>query len=214
MKRKAGSGRKRITTLAQDRALKYRSKRNRSATAVELQCEVKHKNGKDQVSVETVRRRLREAGLYGRIARRKPLLTAKHIEKRLEWAKKYEKWTATDWEKVVFSDESGFPLFAKFSRAFVRRGPGEAFLPQCIKPTVKHGGGKVMVWGCFSILGPGVIKRVEGKMTKEVYHGILTHHYVPHIRKLTKDHPQPQGHWMLQQDNDPKHTKPRSTRHT
>ena len=105
----------------------------------------------------------------------------------------------------MFSDESGFPLFAKFSRAFVRRGPGEAFLPQCIKPTVKHGGGKVMVWGCFSILGPGVIKRVEGKMTKEVYHGILTHHYVPHIRKLTKDHPQPQGHWMLQQDNDPKH---------
>ena len=99
MKRKAGSGPKRITTLAQDRALKYRSKRNRSATAVELQCEVKHKNGKDQVSVETVRRRLREAGLYGRIARRKPLLTAKHIEKRLEWAKKYKDWTPEDWEK-------------------------------------------------------------------------------------------------------------------
>ncbi|MGH0177175.1 UNVERIFIED_CONTAM: hypothetical protein FKN15_074213 [Acipenser sinensis] len=32
----------------------------------------------------------------------------------------------------------------------VRWRPGEAYKPQCLAPTVKCGGGSVMIWGCFS----------------------------------------------------------------
>lgn len=36
-------------------------------------------------------------------------------------------------------------------RLYVRRQTGETMLPHCIKPTVKHGGGNIQIWGCFAI---------------------------------------------------------------
>ena len=38
----------------------------------------------------------------------------------------------------------------------VWRAPKEEFQPACTVPTVKHGGGNVKVWGCFTWNGVGV----------------------------------------------------------
>ena len=103
-----------------------------------------------KVSVSTVRRSLNDSGLYGRVARRKPLLNDKHRRKRLDFAKRYQSWTSEDWKKVIFSDESRFQLFYSNGRTYVRRRKGEEFNENCVVSTVKHGGGSVMVWGCFS----------------------------------------------------------------
>ena len=46
-------------------------------------------------------------------------------------------------------------------------------------PTVKHGGGSVMVWGCFSHAGVGQLKIIEGIMKNEQYHSILQRHAIP-----------------------------------
>ncbi|GFX27653.1 transposable element Tc1 transposase [Trichonephila clavipes] len=48
---------------------------------------------------------------------------------------------------IIWSDESTFTLFQITGRVYVGRTPKEAFAPECIVPTVEHGGGSLMVWG-------------------------------------------------------------------
>ena len=43
-----------------------------------------------------------------------------------------------------------FEIFGSNRRVFVRRGVGERMISACVFPTVKHGGGGIMVWGCFA----------------------------------------------------------------
>ena len=50
-------------------------------------------------------------GLVSRRAAKKPLLYCKNIRDRLILCKRYRDWTAEDWGKVIFSDESPFRLF-------------------------------------------------------------------------------------------------------
>uniref|UniRef100_A0A3B1KFI9 Tc1-like transposase DDE domain-containing protein n=1 Tax=Astyanax mexicanus TaxID=7994 RepID=A0A3B1KFI9_ASTMX len=67
---------------------------------------------------------------------------------------------------------------------------------------IKHGGGSVMVWGCFAVLGPGQLDVIDGTMNSAVYQTILEKESIrPSVRDLKL-----RCTWVLQQDNDPKHT--------
>ena len=57
-----------------------------------------------------------------------------------------------------------------------------------------------MVWGAFSLLGLGPIKRVNGIMDQYQYRRILQDTMKPYADRVM-----PTG-WIFQQDNDPKHT--------
>lgn len=202
MERQRGSGRPRKLTYVESRLLVLRSKRNRKHTAVDLHRELQEEG--IRVCVRTVRGVLIGAGLYGRVSAKKPLLTAWHRKKRLEWALKYRHWDADDWSTVVWSDESPLKTFAKFGRVWVRRFIKERFKPETVTPTVKHSK-TCMVWGCFSSIGSGPLVRIHGRMNADQYKQICIQHFIPHIRKLTSDYPDGCP-WYLQQDNDPKHT--------
>ncbi|RCN29074.1 hypothetical protein ANCCAN_25175, partial [Ancylostoma caninum] len=67
-------------------------------------------------------------------------------------------------------------------------------------PTVKHGGGSVLVYGAFSRNGMGPLVEIDGIMDAQLYKDILVNVAVPWANGNM-----PQG-WILQQDNDPKHT--------
>ena len=102
------------------------------------------------ISTSTFQRRLCELGLLGQIAAKKTLLKDTNNKKRLAWAKKHEQWTLDRWKSVLWSDESKFEIFGSNHRVFVRRRVGERMISACVVQTVKHGGGGVMVCGCFA----------------------------------------------------------------
>ena len=45
--------------------------------------------------------------------------------------------------------------------------------PRTPSPTVKHGGGNLMLWGYFSAKGTGQLHRIEGRMNGAMYREIL-----------------------------------------
>lgn len=98
---------------------------------------------------DTIRKRAHEVGLFGRVARKKPYLNKINRGKRFRFAREMLQKPLRYGENVVLSDESKFNLFGSDEKVMVWRTPREEFDPKCTVPTVKHGGGSVMVWGCF-----------------------------------------------------------------
>ena len=101
----------------------------------------------------TIRRQLNERGLYGRRPRRKPLLKDRHKKAWLEFAKTHLNKPKSFWENVLWTDETKLELFGKSHRLCVYRKRNEAFKQKNTLPTVKHGGGSLMFWGCFAASG-------------------------------------------------------------
>ena len=68
-------------------------------------------------SHSTVHRYLRHSiNVYPYKKQRIPHLTNKMMHNRLDFALKHKNWNVTDWEKVLWSDESPFQLFAPQNR--------------------------------------------------------------------------------------------------
>ena len=116
------------------------------------------------------------------------------------YAKMYRNEPMTFWNKVLWTDESKFNLFGSDGKVMVWRTPREELDPKCTVPTVKHGGGNVKVWGCFSTAGVGRLVFIEGNMTGQMYADILEGNLFQSVKQLKLG-----KHWIMQQDNDPKH---------
>ena len=70
----------------------------------------------------------------------------------------------------------------------------------CVVPTVKHGGGCVMVWGCFAGDTVCDLFRIQGTLNQRGYHSILQQYDIPSGLRLVG------LSFAFQKDNDPKHT--------
>lgn len=195
------SGRPRSTTDRLDKIIVRTSKCDPRLTAVDIQRQINTFHGSN-IHSATVQRRLRNAGLFGRRPAKKPLVSKKNLKDRLAFAKRHIDWTAEDWRKVVFSDESKFNLFGSDGIQYVRRPINKRYDPKYLLPTVKHGGGSVMLWGAFMYGRVLPIHRINGIMDQYVYKNILSRCLVPHVRQ---DMPQ---NWIFQRDNDRKHATP------
>ncbi|GFW18300.1 transposable element Tcb1 transposase [Trichonephila clavipes] len=69
-----------------------------------------------------------------------------------------------------------------------------------LRPTVKHGGVSVMVWGCMASNGVGSLVFIDGIMNYKLYIDVLNN-LKESAKKLGLD-----GNFIFQQDNNPKHT--------
>jgi len=196
------SGRPRITNEREDRTIRRRIERDPNLSAKALAIKEAPEFTKNKVSINTVKRRLKEAGLNGRVKRKKPLLRQANKEARLKWAQEHVDWTIDEWKAVLFSDESPFHIFQQGGRLYCWRRVGEEFLERNLVPTVKHGGGTIQVWGCFNYAAKGPLYRIHGIMNGDKYKQILIHHMSPFLKNLKGElgiTP------IFQHDNDPKH---------
>ncbi|GFX56664.1 transposable element Tc1 transposase [Trichonephila clavipes] len=92
------------------------------------------------------------------------------------------------------------PFINDTHKPCVWRKSNEELGRQNLKPTVKHGGGSVMVWGSFSATGPETLHFIEGRMDQNVYFDILKTNLRLYVQNLSLG-----NNWRLYQDNDPKH---------
>lgn len=189
-------GRKRKTSAGDDRRIVRYSKMDPSASAKLIQKELQL-----PICALTIRRRLIDKNLFARSPRKVPLLTKRHVKARIEFAKLRINWPVEKWRNILWTDESKIVLFGGTgSRQYVRRPPNTEYQPKYTVKTVKHGGSKIMIWGCFSYYGVGPIHLIKEVMDQHVYVEILDRVLLPYA-----EFEMPLK-WVLQQDNDPKHT--------
>ncbi|CAM4646989.1 unnamed protein product [Leuciscus chuanchicus] len=153
------------------------------------------------VSKKTISNTLRRHGLKSCSARKVPLLKPAHVQARLKFANDHLDDPEEEWEKVMWSDETKIELFGLNSTRRVWRKKKDEYNSKNTIPTVKHGGGNIILWGCFSAKGTGRLHRIEGRMDGAMYREILANNLLPSVRALKMG----RG-WVFQHDNDPKHT--------
>jgi len=97
--------------------------------------------------INIIRRRLYESKIKYRSTIKKPLLTEKHVTKRLAWI--YEN-LSKDWDNVIFTDEASFWAWLPIRKAWST--PSNRIIQQTVKHPVK-----IHVWGCFCKHGFGCL---------------------------------------------------------
>ncbi|KAL0149240.1 hypothetical protein M9458_055474 [Cirrhinus mrigala] len=148
----------------------------------------------------TTHRRMQDMSFSCRIPCVRPLLNNRQHQKRLAWAKDKKNWTAAEWSKVIFSDES------KFCISFGNQGPrvwrkrGEAHNPRCLRSSVKFPQ-SVIVWGAMSSAGVGPLCFLRSKVNAAVYQDVLEHFMLPAADQLYGD-----ADFIFQQDLAPAHS--------
>ncbi len=72
--------------------------------------------------------------------------------------------------KVLWSDQTKIQLFSINSTRRVWRRRNAAYDLKNTIPTVKHGGGNIMLWGSFSAKGTVQLHHIKGMMDRAMYH--------------------------------------------
>ena len=153
------------------------------------------------VTKRTISNTLHREGLKSCCAYNVPLLKKTHVQACLKFAKEHQDDLEEAWEKVKWSDESKIQLFGINSTRCVWKKRYAEYNRKNTIPTVKHGGGNLMLLGCFSAKGTGGLNRIKGRMNGAMYRAIFWDNLLPSVRALKMG----RG-WVFQHDNDPKHT--------
>jgi transposase len=191
---KERSGRPRCTDEETDVAIEEYADEKKFTVPKEVKKELQL-----ECSARTIRRRLDEVNLFGRVAETEYVFDERDIQRRLSFAEGYSRWTADDWARVIFSDETHIEVYGR-SCVWVQRPPGKAFDPQYLSQHTPHSD-RVSLWGCFCARGVGQAEIFVGEFNAPRFVDILQHNLIQ-----TALHFYPNEPWRFQQDNAPQHT--------
>jgi transposase len=151
-----------------------------------------------EVAPRTVDRRLVEAELPGRVAKKEHDFKPAHLRARVSFGSGYQNWTKQMWSLVLFSDETHIEM-GEHGQIWVRRPVGAALDPKYMAHKQPHPD-RVSVWACVSTRGLGAIHIFTENLDAKLMKDILQRHLIQTAHQLF-----PPGQWWLLWDNDKKH---------
>jgi hypothetical protein len=96
-----------VTTPAQDRHIRLRHLRDRFTTATSTAVAIP---GQRRISNQTVRNRLREAGIRARRPVKAVVLTRRHRKVRLQWVRTHRVWLQQHWRTSLVQQRIAVPV--------------------------------------------------------------------------------------------------------
>ncbi|GFV67660.1 transposable element Tcb1 transposase [Trichonephila clavipes] len=191
--RKTGSGATRKTTRKEDRRIVRQALVDSTVTRSTIRADVGV-----AIVPQPISRHHAEVYLKSKRPFRALPLTLQHRQLRLQWCQTKSMWNVTDWQKVVFSDESWFVLRTD-NRLRVWRRPGERYnSPHTVlRHTARTAG--VMVWGAIAYDSRSTLIMMRGTLTVQRYVDDILR---PHLGPFLNGHPGT----IFHQDNARPHT--------
>uniref|UniRef100_A0A803JWW4 Transposase Tc1-like domain-containing protein n=1 Tax=Xenopus tropicalis TaxID=8364 RepID=A0A803JWW4_XENTR len=162
----------------------------------------------ESVHRTTISRALHKVGLYGRVARRKPLLTENHKKFRLQFATSHVGGGGgqqTCGRRCSGQMRPKWNFLPKMQNAMCGGKLTLHIILNTPSPLSNMVVAAFMLWGCLSSAGTGKLVRVDGKMDGAKYRAILEENLLESAKDLRLGR-----RFTFQQDNDPKH-KARAT---
>ncbi|GBM39267.1 hypothetical protein AVEN_140318-1 [Araneus ventricosus] len=160
-------GRKLTLTDREVRLFRRHIRKNRHVGVADLVTWTRQSFGKT-ISEASTRRYIKRCGYAFYKARRKPFLTSSSKRRRVAWTKYHLSWTPSQWEKVLWTDESIFEVsYGNIGRKVIRK-KDEANVPSCYKRVVLKAS-SVMVWGCLEANGVGNLHFCTGTIKAPDY---------------------------------------------
>ena len=105
----------------------------------------------------------------------KPLISKQNWMVPVKFTKEHLHWTKQDCSKVLWRDESKYNWFSSDPK-------NKREDLHYMVSTVKHKGGTVMVWGCFSRYFVGSLVQIEGNIGAKYYTNMMKNHMLPHVK--------------------------------
>ena len=129
------------------------------ASEIAVQINASQSSSNRHISTSSVQRRTRESGLHGWIAAKKQAIDIRSVEicPLVWWVQIWDVW---------FQPPCLCETQSRMTSA-------------CVVPTVKHGGGGVMVWGCFAGDTVCDLYRIQGTLNLHCYLSILQRYAIP-----------------------------------
>lgn len=185
-----GRGRHRITDSHTDQAIVDLATSNPFTTPRQINSELQ-----TEVSNRTIRRRLNEAGLLGRVARVEHPFTDEHIAKRLAFAHEHETWSDDQWDRVIFGDEC-YIYLGTHGQTWVQRPVDCAYLKQFMLTADYQSPPKVGIFCCFTSQGVGSMRVIYDDMDQRLYTDTMKQTLKPSALRMF-----PSGAWQYLHDN-------------
>ena len=78
---------------------------------------------------------MKKAGMKAVVKKKRPLLSKKHRQERLDFALSHQDWTVDDWRRVVWSDETKINCLGSDGWKWVWKKAGEGLSDRLVEGT-------------------------------------------------------------------------------